>query len=74
MAKVIFWSLASFSCWAALSTGHPLRISPDEFQHLEEVENISRQKPIRTNEGKNQEPKELSVEENVRRMQANRIR
>ena len=52
-----------------------LRISPDEFQHLDEVESHSREEPTTTlNEERKRVTTEMSVEDNVRRMQGNRNR
>ena len=61
--------------WGGIANASPLRISPDEFQHLDEVESHSREEPTTTlNEERTRVTTEMSVEDNVRRMQGNRNR
>ena len=74
MRKVLFWLLPIFCIWRASVTGLPLRISPDEFQHLEEEEIVSRAQHPRAGMEDAVGTTEMSVEENVRRMQGNRNR
>ena len=74
MKKVIFWLLTTFFIWGELVTGLPLRISPDEFQHLEEEVSLSRAQSQRAINEDSGVTTEMSVEENVRRMQGNRNR
>jgi hypothetical protein len=74
MRKVIFWLPTIFCTWGALVSGLPLRISPDEFQHLEEEEILSRAQTPSTVKEDADSTTEMSVEENVRRMQGNRNR
>ena len=72
MKKVIITILC---VWGGLAVGVPLRISPDEFQHLDELEPQSRQPPTpRLNEERIHTSTEMTVEDNVRRMQGNRNR
>ena len=69
MKKVVITILC---VWGGLVAGIPLRISPDEFQHLDEIETPSHQPP--NNEERPRTSTEMSVEDNVRRMQGNRNR
>ena len=61
--------------WEGIATASPLRNSPHEFQHLDEVESHSREEPTTSlNEERIRDTTEMSVEDNVRRMQGNRNR
>ena len=61
--------------WGGLTFGTPLRNSPYEFQHLDEVESHPRKPPTTaSNEERTRTTTEMSVEDNVRRMQGNRNR
>ena len=77
MKKVL---IAILCVWGGIATASPLRpkslrISPDEFQHLDELESHSREEPTTTlNEDRARVTTEMSVEDNVRRMQGNRNR
>ena len=72
MKKVLITILC---VWGGIATASPLRISPDEFQHLDEVESHSHEEPTTTlNDERIRETTEMSVEDNVRRMQGNRNR
>ena len=61
--------------WGGIATASPLRFSQKELQHLDEVESHSREEPTTTlNEERIRGTTEMSVEDNVRRMQGNRNR
>ena len=74
MEKLIIWLLTIFCVWGTLTIGLPLRNSPHEFLHLDEDESHSRPQPPRVINEESVDTTEMSVEENVRRMQGNRNR
>ena len=74
MGNFTLWFLAVSCICGQLAVGLPLRISPDEFQHLEQEENHSKSQKLRPTNEERIGTTEMSVEENVRRMQGNRNR
>ena len=75
MERVIFWLLTIFCVWDNFTEGVPLRISQREFQHLNEEKSFARQhQPSNIDNEETGADGEMTVAENVRRMQGNRNR
>lgn len=77
MGKVIFCLLIMFCVWGKLTTGKPLphqRMSPEDFEWINEEENTPQEEtPVVVNE-ETGGSHEMTVEDNIRRMQGNRNR